>query len=96
MGGGCGLGHPDRQKRQGPVGLADDEVIGADMTLGADNGDHLAAAGVERIRDPNLKRRTPGSMTLVRREPAKATLRQPWPSKPCRLGAASYSQPWLT
>jgi hypothetical protein len=29
--------------------LADDEVIGADMTLGADNGDHLAAAGVERI-----------------------------------------------
>ena len=66
MGGGRGRGHPDRQKRQGPVGLADDEVIGADMTLGADNGDHLAAARVERIRDPNLKRRTPGSMTLVR------------------------------
>jgi hypothetical protein len=74
VGGGCGLGHPDRQKRQGPVGLADDEVIGADMTLEADNGDHLAAAGVERIRDPNLKCRTPGSMTLVRREPARATL----------------------
>jgi hypothetical protein len=66
VGGGRGRGHPDRQKRQGPVGLADDEVIGADMTLGADNGDHLAAAGVERIRDPNLKCRTPGSMTLVR------------------------------
>jgi len=45
VGGGCRLGHPDRQKRQGPVGLADDEVIGANMTLGADNGDHLAAAG---------------------------------------------------
>ena len=69
MGGGRGRGHPDRQKRQGPVGLADDEVIGADMTLGADNGDHLAAARVERIRDPNLKRRTPGSMTLVRPSP---------------------------
>jgi hypothetical protein len=66
VGGGCGLGHPDRQERQGPVGLADDEVIGADMTLGANNGDPLAAAGVERIRDPNLNRRTPGSMTLVR------------------------------
>ena len=81
MGGGCRLGHPDRQKRQGPVGLADDEVIGANMTLGADNGDHLAAAGVERIRDPNLKRRTPDSMTLVRPAPAKATLRQRWPLK---------------
>jgi hypothetical protein len=53
--------------------LADDEVIGADMTLGADNGDHLAAARVERIRDPNLKCRTPGSMTLVRRCPAQLT-----------------------
>jgi hypothetical protein len=27
--------------------LADDEVIGADVTLGPDNGDHLAAARVE-------------------------------------------------
>jgi hypothetical protein len=34
--------------------LADDEVIGAGVTFGADNGDHLAAAGVERVRDPNL------------------------------------------
>jgi hypothetical protein len=51
--------------------LADDKVIGAGMTRGADNGDHLAAAGVERIRDPNLKRRTPGSMTLVRRASAR-------------------------
>ena len=71
MGGGRGLGHPDRQKHQGPVGLADDKVIGADMTLGADNGDYLAAARVERIRDPNLKCRTPGSMTLVRRARAR-------------------------
>jgi len=46
--------------------LADDEMIGAGVTLGADHGDDLAAAGVERIRDPNLNRRTPGSMTLVR------------------------------
>jgi hypothetical protein len=81
VGGGCGLGHPDRQKRQGPVGLADDEVIGADMTLGADNGDHLAAAGVERIRDPNLKRRTPGSMTLVRQGGARRICAWVWASE---------------
>ena len=80
VGGGRGLGHPDRQKRQGPVGLADDEVIGAGMTLGADNGDDLAAARVERIRDPNLKRRTPGSMTLVRRAWARRIFAWVWAS----------------
>jgi len=75
---GCGLGHPNRQERQGPVGLADEEMIGAGVTLGADHGDDLAAAGVERIRDPNLNRRTPGSMTLVRPAPASRTW--PWRS----------------
>jgi len=70
MGSGCRLGHPDRQERQGPVRLADDEVIGTGVTLGTNDGDHLAAARMERIRDPNLKRRTPGSMTLV--PPARA------------------------
>lgn len=73
MGCGRGFGHPDRQERQGPVGLANDEVIDAGVAFGADNGDHLAAAGVERIRDPNLKRRTPGSMTLVRPIPVERT-----------------------
>ncbi len=65
MGGGRRFGHPDRQERQGLVGLADDQVIGAGVTLATDNGNHLSAARVERIRDPNLECRTPGSMTLV-------------------------------
>jgi len=34
--------------------LAYDEVTSAGVTLGADNGDLLTAARVERIRDPNL------------------------------------------
>jgi len=53
--------------------LADDEVIDAGVTLGSDHGDDLAAAGVERIRDPSLNRRTPGSMTLVRPGSARRT-----------------------
>jgi hypothetical protein len=71
--------------------LADDEVIGADVTLGPDNGNHLAAARVERIRDPNLKRRTPGSMTLVRRALAKAIWRlgSRGPASAAARGAAS-------
>ena len=51
--------------------MANDEVIDAGVTPGTNDGDHLAAARVERIRDPNLKRRTPGSMTLVRQAPAR-------------------------
>ena len=73
--GSIGLGHPDRQKGERPVGLANDEMIGAAVTLGADNGDHLAGPGVERIGDPNLKSRTPGSMTLVRPAAARAIWR---------------------
>src|SRR4051794_32230868 len=93
---GRGLGHPDRQERQGLVGLANDEVIGAGVTLGADHGNDLAAAGVERIRDPNLNRRTPGSMTLVR--PARASRIWPWRWgwRRSRRGGASTSPRWPT
>jgi hypothetical protein len=60
------LGHPRRQQRQGVVGLPDDEMLSAGVALAADHHDPLAAARVKRIKDPNLKRRTPGSMTLLR------------------------------
>ncbi|SDR57754.1 IstB-like ATP binding protein [Rhizobiales bacterium GAS191] len=41
-------------------------MIGAGMSLVAHDDDNLACAGMERIADPNLTRRTPGSMTLLR------------------------------
>ena len=59
------LDHPGRQQCQSPIGLPDDEVVGAGVPLDTDDGDDLAAARVKWIRDPDLKRRTPGSMTLL-------------------------------
>jgi len=47
-------------------------MIRAGMSLVADDDDTFARAWMERIADPNLTRRTPGSMTLFRPEPAKA------------------------
>jgi hypothetical protein len=58
--------HPRRQQRQRAIGLPDDEVLGAGVTLHAQDRNALAAARVKRIEDPNLDRRTPGSMTLLR------------------------------
>jgi hypothetical protein len=50
--------------------LPDDEVSGARVALHANDGNDFAAAWVKRIEDPNLSRRKPGSMTLLR--PASA------------------------
>jgi len=78
--------------------LADDEMIGAGVTLGADHGDDLAAAGVERIRDPNLNRRTPGSMTLVRPTVAstspQSSRSRGRASAAARAAASSTSSTW--
>jgi hypothetical protein len=71
MGAGGGLGHPDRQEGQGSIRLTHDQMVGAGVTLGANHSDALAAARVERIGDPRLKRRTPGTLTLVRPVPAR-------------------------
>jgi hypothetical protein len=60
------LGHPRRQQSQSLIGLPDDKMLGAGMALRTDHLDCLAAARMESIEDPNLKRRTPGSMKLVR------------------------------
>jgi hypothetical protein len=46
--------------------LPDDEMLGTGMALGADRRDDRAAPWVKRIDDPDLNRRTPGSMTLLR------------------------------
>ena len=59
-------GHPCRQQRQRPIRLPDDEMFGTGMVLRTDHHDHLTAARMKRILNPNLKRRTPGSMTLLR------------------------------
>jgi hypothetical protein len=58
--------HPRRQQRQRAIGLPDDEMLGTGMAFGADHGNRLTAPRVKRIDDPNLNRRTPGSMTLLR------------------------------
>jgi hypothetical protein len=60
------LGHPRRQQRQRAIGLPDDEMVGASVTLRVDDHDRLAAARVKRIENPNLNRQTPGSMTPLR------------------------------
>ena len=59
------LGHPGRQQRQAAIGLPDNEVIGACMPPDADHRDEITRARVKPVRDPDFKRRTPGSMTLV-------------------------------
>ncbi len=77
------VGHPRRQQRQRAVGLPDDEVSGAGVALYANDGNDFAAAWMKRIEDPNLYRRKPGSMTLLRPASAKAG----WPvrsaTRPC-------------
>ena len=40
-------------------------MLSAGMALGADYRDGLAAPRMKRIDNPNLNRRTPGSMTLL-------------------------------
>ena len=40
-------------------------MIDAGVPLATDGNDGLPAAGMERIEDPNLHRRTSGIMTLV-------------------------------
>jgi hypothetical protein len=50
--------------------LPDDEMLDAGVALYADGRDNFTAARVKRIDDPNLNRRTPGSMTLLRPAPA--------------------------
>jgi hypothetical protein len=52
--------------------LPDDKVFSASMALGTEHRDRFAAARVKGIADPNLKSRTPGSMTLFRLVSAKA------------------------
>src|SRR5205814_1375790 len=66
------LGHPRRQQRQREIRLPDNEVRYAGVTPRTDYRDGFTAARVKRIEDPNLNRRTPGSMTLLR--PAWANL----------------------
>jgi hypothetical protein len=55
--------------------LPDDEVSGAGVALHANDRNDFAAARVKRIEDPNLYRRKPGSMALLRPAPARVTLR---------------------
>ena len=61
-----------RLQRQREIRLPDNEVRYAGVTPRTDYRDGFTAAPVKRIEDPNLNRRTPGSMTLLR--PAWANL----------------------
>ena len=54
-----------------------DPMIGAGVPLAAHHDDHLTAAGMTRVKDPDLDYRTPGIMTLVRAGSARAG----WPAR---------------
>src|SRR5207248_3647435 len=78
------LGHPRRQQRQREIRLPDNEVRYAGVTPRTDYRDGFTAARVKRIEDPNLNRRTPGSMTLLRPASARRIWRSRsaiWPPK---------------
>ena len=47
-------------------------MVNPAVALGAQYLDGFASARVERVGDPDLKRRTPGSMALARAAPARA------------------------
>src|SRR5438067_1975176 len=85
------LGHPRRQQRQREIRLPDSEVRYAGVTPRTDYRDGFTAARVKRIEDPNLNRRTPGSMTLLRPAPASRIWRSPLrgPASAAAPGAAS-------
>ena len=59
-------GHPGWQQCQGPVGLPNHQVFDASVALDTNNYDEFTTSWMERVSDPLLARRTPGSMTLVR------------------------------
>jgi len=64
------LGHPDRQLRQSPVGLADDQDNLVALAPAAPDFDRCAAAGVEAVADHHLVRLIVGIMRLPRRHRA--------------------------
>jgi hypothetical protein len=57
-------------------------MVNASVALAADRDNNLAAPWMEGITDPHFNRRTPGIMTLVRPEPAKAISPPRLASKP--------------
>src|SRR5438067_13168689 len=85
------LGHPRRQQRQREIRLPDNEVRCAGVTPRTDYRDGFTAARVKRIEDPNLNRRTPGSMTLLRPAAARAILRRPLASRSSKGAGACCS-----
>ena len=74
-------------------------MLGTGMALGADRRDDRAAPWVKRIDDPDLNRRTPGSMTLLRPASAKVGLPVPSATRPaattarCSISASPSSSP---
>ena len=70
-------------------------MLGTGMTLDADHRDGRAAPWVKRIDDPDLNRRTPGSMTLLRIMPKIFMLRPAfwlrWDGSSLRHGAVTSS-----
>src|SRR5205814_8105554 len=85
------LGHPRRQQRRREIRLPDNEVRYAGVTPRTDYRDGFTAARVKRIEDPNLNRRTPGSMTLLRAARGRPTLLSDWGWLPARRAYRSAS-----
>jgi hypothetical protein len=58
--------HPFRNAGDRSVGLRDDNKIDPAICESPENGHILAAARMERIRDPHLDRLLAGSLSLFR------------------------------
>jgi hypothetical protein len=66
------FGHPDRQLRQRPVRLADDQDNLITLAAAAPDFDRCAAAGVKAVADQHLVRQIVGIMKLPRRHLARS------------------------
>jgi hypothetical protein len=70
--------HPGRYVRQSAIALLDDKNLGALKAMASHKKRHLTEARMVPIVDSTLKVLIPGSMSLLRREPAKRTLQRLW------------------
>ena len=65
--------HPARYMRQSPIALLDDKDLRALKAMAPHKNDYLTEARMKPIMDSSLEVLIPGSMSLLRLAPAKAT-----------------------
>jgi hypothetical protein len=87
-------GHPRRKMSAGTVGLHDDQIRLAPVSVQPNDVDALAEARMKRIANDNVVAMMMGSMLLVRRALASRTSRRPSPIRPsCKATRSSILRP---